>query len=93
MYKTKNIKFPCVIYDGTNGLRVINMVRKYCKDRSGDIFLVDENGTLYNIRYGAAGGDTLEIKKCCNNICYFVIDEELYALSSKYGNMFFEECE
>lgn len=93
MYKTKNIKFPCVIYDGTNGLCVINMIHKYCEGRSGDIFLVDENGTLYNIRYGAAGGDTLEIKKCCNHICYFVINKELYALSAKYGNMFFEVCE
>lgn len=93
MYKTKNIKFPCVIYDGTNGIDVLNMIRKYCEKENDETYLSDVHGVLYYVTYLVDNGESYQVKKCQEQTAYFVVDGKLYCNSGEYFNMFFEVCE
>lgn len=92
MYKTKNIEFQCVVYNGKNGNDVMRLIYIYCENSKKEPYFVDMNGKLYYEQHKIDNGAIVQVQALKKQTVFVAIEGQLYIVSDELFNVLCEEC-
>lgn len=95
MYSPKCGNVPAVVYNGTNGQDVLELINKNVKQIGKDgmaySYVVDGAGCLYEKTYSDINATKISAKGCVKGVMYAVINGRLYTLSDALYKVLFAE--
>lgn len=95
VYSAKCETVPAVVYNGTNGQEVLELINKELqhvdKNCMDFTYMTDGAGRLYEKTYSDINDNKVTAKGCVRGVMYVILDNKLYTLGDSLHKALFVE--
>lgn len=96
MYSPKHGNVPAVVYNGTNGQEVLELINENLqhvdKNCVAFTYMTDGAGCLYEKTYSDVNDNKVTAKECVRGAMYVILDDKLYTLGDSLCRALFVEA-